>query len=297
MEYLAIIYITHASKFVKCFTNRVLHFNTTTTSRNEGEHATLKKHLGTSTGDLKTVVDGIELLLNNQYHNHKLNLDQAKMRYPFELNKPVFREIRAYVTPHAIRKIDAQYELLVDLTTAVPACTGTFTASTGLPCNHKIQERLYEAKGCVLLEDVHPHWWFDRVASFENIEHLNPLLLVQEPEVVRPRGRPPGAENISRRQEAFENSTARQPSEFERVLMETTADEETIAPEIQQVIERADSTPRRGRGSRGGRGRGGARGLATKTLKKNGCQIDDKGRDYNNQSLSKRRVQISYGKS
>ena len=157
VEYLTIIYITHVTKFVKCFTDRVLHFNTTTTFREEGGHATLKRHLGTSTGDLKTVVDDIELLLNNQYHNYKLNLDETKMRYPFELNKPVFREIRAYVTPHAIRKIDAQYKLLVDAATALPACTETFTASTGLPCSHKIQERLYEAKGCVLLKDVHPH--------------------------------------------------------------------------------------------------------------------------------------------
>ena len=82
---------------------------------------------------------------------------------------------------------------------------------------------------------------------------------MQESKVVRPRGRPPGAENISRRQETFENFTARQPSEFERVLMETTADEEAITPKIQQVIERADPIPRRGRGSRGDRGRGGAR--------------------------------------
>lgn len=49
------------------------------------------------------------------------------------------------------------------------------------------------------------------------IDTINPLLLVQEPEVIRPRGRPPGAENIregdlkNRREAAFEASTNRVP--------------------------------------------------------------------------------------
>ena len=60
-EYLATTYITHVQHFVRCFTNRVLHFDTTTTSRGEGGHAVIKRQLGTSTGGLKTVVDGISL--------------------------------------------------------------------------------------------------------------------------------------------------------------------------------------------------------------------------------------------
>ena len=86
---------------------------------------------------------------------------------------------------------------------------------------------------------------------------INPLLQVREPEIVRPRGRPQGAEN--RRAEAFDNSTHRLPSQFERVEMETA---DAIAPEVERAIHRANTTPgrvgRRGLGR--GRGRGGGRG-------------------------------------
>lgn len=265
VEYLATTYITHASKFVRCFTNRVLHFNTTTTSRGEGGHAVLKRHLGSSTGDLKTVVDQLDLLLQKEYTDFKLNLDVAKKRYPLDLNKPIFQQIRAYVTPHAIRKINAQYELLTERPTALPPCTKTFTTSVGLPCSHKIQERLYAGE-CLLLEDVHLHWRFHRPPPTADPHAANSVLTLRDPEIVRTRGRPQGAENISRREQAFENSTSRQPSQFEHVLMETAASDEAVAPEIQRVINRADPAPgrgrgdRRGRGSRGGRSRTGGQG-------------------------------------
>lgn len=54
MDYLYETYIRDFRRcFVKCYTNEVLHFNTTVTSRDEGAYAILKRQLGTSTGNLK----------------------------------------------------------------------------------------------------------------------------------------------------------------------------------------------------------------------------------------------------
>ena len=264
VEYLNDIYIPFRHRFVKCYTSMITHFETTTTSRGEGGHAVLKRQLGSSSGDLKTVVDGINLLLINELHNHLIRLDEAKVRLPMDIRKPIFQEISPYVTSYALRKIMPQYERLVGQPTAIPACTGTFSLTMGLPCSHKIQERLYgDGGGKLLLEDIHPHWRFDRTAR---VAIDNPYLRVQAPEVARPRGRPPGAENLNRRQQAFEASTNRDPSLFERV--DPDAD--------QSAVHRADPAPGRGRGRRGrgsgwGRGRGGrarggviTRGLADK---------------------------------
>ena len=91
----------------------ITHFETTTTSRGEGGHAVLKRQLGSSSGDLKTVVDGINLLLINELHNHLIRLDEAKVRLPMDIRKPIFQEISPYVTPYALRKIMPQYERLV----------------------------------------------------------------------------------------------------------------------------------------------------------------------------------------
>ena len=225
----------------------IAHLETTTTSRGEGGHAVLKRQLGSSSGDLKTVVDGINLLLINELHNHLIRLDEAKVGLPMDIRKPIFQEISPYVTPYALRKIMPQYERLVGQPTAIPACTGTFSLTMGLPCSHKIQERLYgDWGGKLLLEDIHPHWRFDRTAR---VAIDNPYLRVQAPEVARPRGRPPGAENLNRRQQAFEASTNRDPSLFKRV--DPDAD--------QSAVHRADPAPGRGRGRRG-RGRGSGRG-------------------------------------
>ena len=88
---------------------------------------------------------------------------------------------------------------------------------------------------------------------------------MQKPKIVRTRNRLRDAENISRRQEIFENSTSRQPFQFERVVMKTAADDETIAPNIKRVIDRADPAPVREKRGRGGKknrkkGRVGSRG-------------------------------------
>lgn len=46
IEYLITTYISFRHRFIKCYINRLLHFETTTTSRGESGHATLKKAAG-----------------------------------------------------------------------------------------------------------------------------------------------------------------------------------------------------------------------------------------------------------
>lgn len=104
VEHLATIYITHAWHFVKCFTNQMLHFDITITSRDESGHTILKRQLRSS-GDLKTVVDGINLLLMNEYQNHLIRLEEDKIRYPLDLRRPVFQQITPFVTILVIKKI------------------------------------------------------------------------------------------------------------------------------------------------------------------------------------------------
>ncbi len=102
--------------------------------------------------------------------------------------------------------------------------------------------------------------------------------------MIRPRGRPSGAENRRRltknvkdlhtdlkmkghtdmkmeevtstaRERAFENSTLRQLSQFERVQVKTMMPDE-VNPETALAVHRADPAPDRGRRRGRGRGRG-----------------------------------------
>ncbi len=156
IEYLVITYITHARHFVKCFINRILHFETTMTSRDEDEHAVLKRQLESSTKDLKIVVNEINLLLINEHHNYELALADQKVRYSTALRKSIFSQLTAHITHYALRKIVTQYALLTDQFTMLDSCSKTFIIIIELLCSHKIQKRLFNKKN-ILLKDVYSH--------------------------------------------------------------------------------------------------------------------------------------------
>ncbi len=157
VEYLAITYINHARHFVKLFINKILHFETTITSDEEDEHAILKWQLESSTKNLKTTLNEINLLLINEHHNHVLALVEKKIKFLTALRKSIFSQLIAHVTHYAIRKIVTQYDFLIDRFTIIDFCTRTFITITELSCSHKIQERLFN-KESLLLKDVHSHW-------------------------------------------------------------------------------------------------------------------------------------------
>jgi hypothetical protein len=83
-------------------------------SRDEREHTMLKQQLESFIDDLKTMIDKINLLLMNEYHNYLLKFEDAKFRSFMELAKSIYQQLRAFVISHALRKIDAQFNLLID---------------------------------------------------------------------------------------------------------------------------------------------------------------------------------------
>ena len=91
MEYLWKTYIRdfHCC-FVQCYTNQALHFGITVISRGKSGHIALKKKLGSSTGNLKKVIDGISLLLTNQVHNYSLAIVLAQPCYSTNLCLPIY---------------------------------------------------------------------------------------------------------------------------------------------------------------------------------------------------------------
>jgi hypothetical protein len=71
IEYLNETYIeNHRRRFVKAYTKKILHFETTMIFRSEDEHAQLKRHLRAFIDDLKTMMNNINLLLKNEIHDH-----------------------------------------------------------------------------------------------------------------------------------------------------------------------------------------------------------------------------------
>ncbi len=157
MKYLLITYITnYRQRFVKCYNNKMLHFDITVSSRDERKHAVLKRHLDSSIDDLKTMIDEINFLLMNEYHNYLLKFEEAKMRLSMKLNKSIYQRLIAHVTSHVLKMIDKQYKLLINQSIALSFCTNVFTIIIELSCNHRIQNRLFDEE-FLTLKNVHSH--------------------------------------------------------------------------------------------------------------------------------------------
>ena len=150
---------------VRAWTNEVLHFDTTTTSRVEAMHRVLKSHLMYSIGDLEHVVDGIEIMTMNQCATYTTKLDQESMKKSTTFNHNVFRDVIGRVTPHALYKVEDQW-LKVQAETPherMKPCTKVFKHTKGLSCAHKIKaalNRLHDQRGRLNVDDFHSHWRF-----------------------------------------------------------------------------------------------------------------------------------------
>ncbi len=167
VKYLIFTYIANCRQFVTCFINKFLHFDIIVISRSENDHAILKRQLRSSSKDLKIVINEIKFLLNNQLHDHLIAFEEARTRFSSILrSKSIFRQLIIFVSSYALKKINEQYDLMINQFTILSACTNIFIIIMRLSCAHKIQERMWETK-CLLLKDVHTHWRLIHHSTFQ----------------------------------------------------------------------------------------------------------------------------------
>ncbi|KAI9913578.1 hypothetical protein PsorP6_006380 [Peronosclerospora sorghi] len=84
------------------------HYGYTGTSRVEGMHATLKRYLQVSTGDLKSVKDKISLAVENQRCEILTALSAEQMQIPYMFRVKLYDELVRKVSMHALRKSEDQ---------------------------------------------------------------------------------------------------------------------------------------------------------------------------------------------
>ncbi len=157
INYLYDIYImSYRRRFIKCYTNQMLHFDITITSRDEDVHAILKRQLDKFTNDLKTIMNEISLLLINKLQNYRVDLNDDKMRYFMKCKKSIFDQIASFVFINILRKILSQYKLLMKRSIVMSVCINVFIIIIELLCSHRIQKRMFQ-KDSILIENVHSH--------------------------------------------------------------------------------------------------------------------------------------------
>ena len=225
----------------------------------------------------EAVVDNLDVLLINQREIYFLHMDDAKQRISHRLRLSIYTNLLGHITPYALKLIHEEYLRITAVHTALPPCKHIFTTTTGLPCSHRIHDRMFDRAGggTIPLEDVHPHWRFDKppvrneaIAEIGNTPPPddNVDMRIRSPDVIMGKERPRGYLGpLTRSEQRFEDSSQREPSGFERV-------ENALQS---QLPHRPRGRPRgsgRERG-RGGTRRGGKRVLSKETDNEDGGHI------------------------
>ena len=175
---------------IRAWVDHLPHFGHTVTSRIEGCYGKIKQYLGTSSGDLKNVYDKLCLYWEAQKARYTSELAQAMIRPTHSTHQPLYSAVLSKVHPYALGKILEQQQKLLRL--PLPPCTGTFTHSMGLPCSHNLLI-LRQNNSYIRLEDIHPHWFFDRT-SLPTV-YLQPPVILDPLLVICRRRRPRRAGN------------------------------------------------------------------------------------------------------
>ncbi|CAG8487135.1 7322_t:CDS:2 [Cetraspora pellucida] len=223
-------------RFVKAWTDKIFHLETTVTSRIEGSHSTIKAYLQTSTGDLYQVCSTITLVITNQKKEiDAITASEQIYILAFVHNNALYTNLQGKVSSFALNKINEQYQKANNATAQepLPPCTRSFARTMGLPCAHDIQNMRNKHPPTPQIDDnnfhhkdsLQPllqilerryHEWSEhqQIAICKTLNNIidASLTVLQNPQVVRTKGCPSGAPN---RQQT--NTTRRDPSGFELV--------------------------------------------------------------------------------
>jgi hypothetical protein len=191
-----------------------------------------------STGNVLDFFNKLQLYWKAQHEDHKARVATIKSRPVHRVNKPFFAELIGQVYPQALFKIADQLRILSQMNgdVTLTVCTHGFNKAMGLPCYHMLYNRI-QAGGILHIEDIHPHWHYNRTVLYENeyvdtaeftdideeetppgpAEPINdaPVFVPLEPAMVRGKGRPVGSRGHGKRHGT--TSTARNQSGFEVV--------------------------------------------------------------------------------
>ncbi len=137
----------------------MLYFKIIIISRDEDDHAMLKRQLRSLTQDLKNVLNKIKLLLINQLHDYKLTFEVAKILFFIELRKSIYDQLVVFVALNVLRNIAEQHDLLIEQSTVLSFGSRVFFIITRLSCLHTVQKPLFNDER-LLLKDVYSYWWY-----------------------------------------------------------------------------------------------------------------------------------------
>lgn len=161
LHYLRKTWLKYREKFLHSHISHILHFNSTSTSRTEGNHFELKRLLLSGNGDIYTFLKVLIPALIDQINNHKHEV-ATELALPIEPYKSEleFQGILCHVTQKCLSFL--LDKIKISKLEKTSECTGIFTKTFGLPCSHKIRE-LRDMQLPITLDLIHQQYWLTPV--------------------------------------------------------------------------------------------------------------------------------------
>ena len=243
----------HKENFITAWTNNYLHFNSTSSSRVEGAHSTIKKYLLVSTGHIDTVCMKLELAISNQITEIRAKEQSDKINIKHQYRLPVFNNLIGKISDFAMNILYNQYKKIFTDDFNNQVCRLKLFKTMGIPCSHMIKNYLGLSQS-IEIEKIAKQWWIinleDHQVSIQNsiqenninsiLENLKSLYenstpyeqatiinsvaelaniqlsnTLSNPIVQKTKGRPTGS--LNNRSNIPLSSTQRDPSLFEYV--------------------------------------------------------------------------------
>ena len=115
----------------------------------------------------------IEQAITSQFQTIKALAARDRIRTPLNLDRAQYSACFNHITTPALRQVHVNY---TSAKRPLQPCTSVFTATTGLPCAHRV-DYIREEGLSLLPDDFHPHWYWDRYSGLPE-PLLEPLRVI-----------------------------------------------------------------------------------------------------------------------
>lgn len=146
----------YRDRFVATWTDRWMHFRTTTTNRVESAHAKLKRQLGLNKGNFDSSWNSIHMLLELQHTSIKASFKKNKIVVQHNFKPSKFKELQGNISIKAMEIVLSKVKQANFVGVDISACGCVYRRTYGLPCAHEIAQYMMEDHP-IFLDSIHLH--------------------------------------------------------------------------------------------------------------------------------------------
>ncbi|KAK9757636.1 hypothetical protein RND81_01G175800 [Saponaria officinalis] len=156
--YLTRTWMIHVDKWASCYTNHIMHFGNTATSRVESAHSVVKNWLNSATLTLDSIWTRVHAHIGQQHVEIRKHLENSRSTTLAVAQARLFSLLDGKVSHKAIKLMSEEFTRGTKLGMRLDIRCGCSMVSThGLLCACQLH-RLYQEDRPVHLDDVHVFW-------------------------------------------------------------------------------------------------------------------------------------------